>query len=164
VFVASICFRQNNNCASIKLKGAIWCRRSKNDNQYNDQKKNDKRGNIRLPLLSFFFWSLYWLSFFDLRHQIAPLVIFLLVIVLVVILWPTASDYPSCHFSFGHCTLQWPKEKWQEGQSDVVGQRMTTNTMTKRKMTKGAIWCHRSKNDNQYNDQKKYDKRGNLMS
>jgi preprotein translocase subunit SecG len=75
---------------------------------------------IRLPLLSFFFWSLYWLSFFDLQHQIAPLVIFLLVIVLVVI--------------------QWPKEKWQKGQSDVVGQRMTTNTMTKRKMTKGAIW------------------------
>jgi prepilin signal peptidase PulO-like enzyme (type II secretory pathway) len=83
--------------------------------------------SIRLPLLSFFFWSLYWLSFFDLRHQIAPLVIFLLVIVLVVILW-------------------------QKGQSDAVGRRMTTNTMTKRKMTKGAIWCCRSKNDNQYND------------
>jgi hypothetical protein len=58
---------------------------------------------IRLPLLSFFFWSLYWLLFFDLRHQIAPFVIFLLVIVLVVILRPTASDCPSCHFSFGHC-------------------------------------------------------------
>jgi hypothetical protein len=81
--------------------------------------------------------SLYWLLFFDLRHQITPLVIFLLVIVLVVILRPTASDYPS---------IQWPKEKWQEGQSDAVGQRMTNNTMTKRKMTKGAIWCCRSKN------------------
>ena len=58
---------------------------------------------IRLPLLSFFFWSLYWLLFFDLRHQIAPFVIFLLAIILVVILWPTASDCPFCHFSFGHC-------------------------------------------------------------
>jgi hypothetical protein len=63
--------------------------------------------------LSFFFWSLYWLSFFDLRHHIAPFVIFPLVIVLVVIL---------------------PK-----GQSDAVGQRMTTNTMAKRKMKKGAM-------------------------
>jgi hypothetical protein len=42
------------------------------------------------------------LSFFDLRHQIAPFVIFLLVIILVVILRPTVSDCPFCHFSFGH--------------------------------------------------------------
>jgi hypothetical protein len=64
------------------------------------------------------------------RHQIAPLVIFLLAIILVVILRPTASDCPSCHFSFGHC-IGW--------QSDAVGRRITTNTMTKRKMTRGAI-------------------------
>ena len=60
---------------------------------------------IRLLLLSFLFWLLYWLSFFDLRHQIAPFVIFLLVIVLVVILRPTASDCPFCHFSFGTLPL-----------------------------------------------------------
>jgi hypothetical protein len=47
--------------------------------------------------------------------------------------WP---KYSSWRYQSGKV----PKEKWQKGQSDAVGRRMTTNTMTKRKMTKGAIW------------------------
>jgi hypothetical protein len=122
------------------------------------------------------FWSLYCLYFIDLQLLISPLVSFghcivcisliysfwfplwyLLVIVLSVFHWFTASDFPFGIFwplywlSFIRQTIQWPKDtngeirscksmkdrqyngqKIPKGKSEAVNQWKTDNTMAKR--------------------------------
>jgi hypothetical protein len=64
---------------------------------------------LHIWYLQTLFWSLYCLSFFDLRLLITHLVSsnFVLVIVLSVLLWFTASDYTFdiSKLCFGHCIV-----------------------------------------------------------
>jgi preprotein translocase subunit SecY len=82
-------------------------------------------------ILSFFFWPLFCLSFcpFSFGHCVfCHFVLFRLAIVLSVIF-----------FFFFWSTTQWPKEKGQNDRKhngQKKKDKMTDNTMTKRKRTK----------------------------
>jgi hypothetical protein len=129
-------------------KLVIWSCKSKKDRQHNGQNKachiDIKVWKYQMGNRHVLFWPLCFLSFFDLQLQITHLVssnssinvaCFILAIVLSVLLWFTASDYPFGIFQLFYTMAKIKHATLIEEFDD----------------TKWVTWSCKSKKDRQHN-------------